>query len=131
VLDEDLDVVGVDARLLDGRPHEELGVARHVLIERHAGGHQQRELGSPAAARAPEALPQRRDGARVARADHGIERADVDAELERVGGHHAADVAGAQALLDAAPRLGQVATAVAWMSVGSMRTLGDQRRAGT
>ena len=43
---------------------------------------------------------------------HGVEPADVDAELECVGGRHAADPSGEQALFDGPPFLGQVAAPV-------------------
>ena len=70
-------------------------------------------LRSPAPPGAPEALPGRGDRARVAGADDGVEPADVDAELERVGRDDAEDLAGAQLPLDLAALLGQVAAAVA------------------
>ena len=42
-----------------------------------------------------------------------IERADVDAQFQRIGRHHAADAAVAQAALDFAPLAGQIAAAIA------------------
>ena len=62
---------------------------------------------------AAELLPGRRDRSRVAGQDRDIEAADVDAELERVGGHHAEHLAVAQPVLDRAPLGRQVAAAVA------------------
>jgi hypothetical protein len=79
-----------------------------------------RERGRAAAARAAEALPEGGEGPGVARAHDRVEVADVDAELQRAGGDHAAHVAVAQALLDATARLREVAAAV-----GLERLVGD------
>ena len=112
VLHEDLDVVGVDARLLDGRADEVAGLVCEVLVERGARGDEHGERERAAPARPAEALPGVRDGPRIAGADDRVEGADVDAELERAGRHDATDGAAAQAALDAPARLGQVAAAV-------------------
>ena len=58
-------------------------------------------------------LPGGGDGAGVAAHHADVEPADVDAQLERVGGDHGADRAVAQSLLDGPPLVGQVAAAVA------------------
>ena len=55
----------------------------------------------------------RGDGAGVADADGRVEAADVDPELQRVGGHHAAYAAVAQPRLDLVALVGQVAAAIA------------------
>ena len=44
---------------------------------------------------------------------HGIERADIDAELQRVGGDYRADLAVAELALDLAPLLRQITAAIA------------------
>ena len=112
VLDQDLDVVRIDARLFDGRAEQERGLARQVLVERRARRDEDADaLGAPPPG-AAEALPRRRDRARVAGAHHGVELADVDPELERVRGDDAEDLAVAKAPLDVAPLLGEVAAAV-------------------
>ena len=49
----------------------------------------------------PDALEQRRDAARRADLADQLDRSDVDAELERGGGHERAQVAGAEPVLDA------------------------------
>ena len=80
----DLLVLVVEDRRLD-RPVEELvGVAAEELVERVLAG----DVDGQAAPAAPGAAPhlaQRRDGARERHDDGGVERADVDAELQRVG----------------------------------------------
>jgi hypothetical protein len=57
-------------------------------------------------------LPERGDGAREPVEHAGVEPADVDAQLQRVGGDDAAQLAVGQRLLDLAALLGQVAAAV-------------------
>ena len=58
-------------------------------------------------------LPGRCDRARITRHDRHVERADVDAKLEGVGGDNAAHVAIAKTALDLAPAQRQIAAAVA------------------
>ena len=66
-----------------------------------------------AAARAADLLPGARERARVAGEHRRIEPADVDAQLERVRRDDAADAPVAQAALDGAPLVRQIAAAVA------------------
>ena len=99
--------------MLGGAAEEIVRMLDHVLIEGRAGGHQHRGRGALAAARPSRALPARCDGARVAGHHHGVERADVDPQLERVRGHYRADLAVAQLALDLAALARQVAAAVA------------------
>ena len=66
-----------------------------------------------ACVRRARALPGGRDGAGVAGHDHGVERTDIDAQFQRVGGDHGAQFAVAQLALDLAPLLGKIAAAVA------------------
>ena len=65
------------------------------------------------AAGAAHLLPGRGDRARIADADRGVQAADVDPQLERVGGHHAAHPTVAQAALDLLALVRQVAAAIA------------------
>ena len=95
------------------RAVEELvGVAAEELVERVVAGHVHREArccGGPAR---PHIWRRLRDGARERHADRGVEVADVDAELERVGGHDGQQVALGQPPLDLAPLRRRVAGAV-------------------
>ena len=94
------------------RPAEQrLGLAHEVLVERVFARDENREAGTAATCPAP-LLPQRRHGAREADRDRAVEAADVDSELERVGGGDAEQLAGHQALLDLAPLRRRVAGAV-------------------
>ena len=97
MVDEDVQVVGIDKRVLGRRVEEVRRVAHDELIERSARCDQHRRRPSAAPARATRALPRRRDGSRIARHDAHVERADVDAEFQRVGRHHGSNAAVAQA----------------------------------
>jgi hypothetical protein len=107
----DLLVEGIEDRGLDGPVEELVGVAAEELVERVVAGHVDREP-APAAARASPHLPQRGDRPRERDADRGVERADVDAQLERVRRDDAEQVAVDEALLELAPLLRRVARAI-------------------
>ena len=111
--DQDVQVVRVDAGLLHGRIEEVLGVPGDELVQRGRVRHQHRHRGPAAAAGAARLLPGGGDAARVAEEHGGVEAADVDAQLEGIGGHDAEHGAVAQAALDLPPLQGQVAAAVA------------------
>ena len=113
VIDQDLQVVGVDEGVLGRRVEEVRRVADHELVERRARRHHHRRRPARPPPGPAEPLPRRRDRARVARQHRDVERADVDAELERVGRHDAAHGPVAQPFLDLAPPVRQVAAAVA------------------
>ncbi len=100
VVEQDEKLVGLDARVLDRRPEEELGVAHHVLIEGGAARHEHAERRALPPPRPAEPLPGRGDRAGVAVADAHVERADVHAELEGGGRDDAVDSARAQRALD-------------------------------
>ena len=113
VVDQDVQVVRIDQRVLRRRVEEIRRVAHDELVERRAATPPgPPPSGSPAARRGRPAARSRRScpGSPPAR---DVERADVDAQLERVGGDHAAHGPLAQPLLDLAPPLRQVAAAVA------------------
>ena len=105
-------VVGVEDGRLHGLADQRLGVVHQVGVERVVAGHQHAERVAGAAAGPAELLPERRPGAREAGHHHRVEAADVDAELERVGGRQPEQLAAAQPLLEVAPLLGEVAAAV-------------------
>ena len=96
-----------------GRAGEELHrVGGQPLVQLVAAGdeHGRRRIARPA--RSSRLLPERRDRAREAVDHHGVQTTDVDAELERRGGHHAGELAGEQLILDGAALLREVAAAV-------------------
>ncbi len=111
--EQDVQVVGVEPGLLGRSLEQELRVVDDVLVDRRSRGDQDRDARPVAATRPAELLPRPGDRARVARQDRHVEPADVHAELERVGRHHAEDLAVAQAAFDRPPLGRQVAAAVA------------------
>src|ERR1700682_263063 len=88
-------------------------MAGQELVDRAAGADQYPHRGFIAAACPPQLLPGGGDAAGIA-AEHGcLHLADVDAELEGVGGDDAPTLAAAQPPLDLAPLARQVSAAVA------------------
>ena len=80
----DLLVLVVEDRRLDGAVEELVGVAAEELVERVLAGDVDGQPAAAAARAAPH-LAQRGDRAGERHDDRRVERADVDAELERVG----------------------------------------------
>ena len=79
VIDEDVEVVGIDERALRRAVEEIRRVPHDELIERRAGGDQHRRRTAGAAPGAAGPLPGRRNRARIAGHHRHVERADVDA----------------------------------------------------
>jgi hypothetical protein len=86
-------------------------MAHEEAVEAVLRGHENRQPVAPSS-RAPPLLAQARDGPREADADRAVEQADVDAELEGVGGDDAEQLARNEVALDPPPLLGGVARAV-------------------
>ena len=112
VRQEDVDVLGVEARLLRGAVEEVLGMARHEPVDGARARDEDRDADVPAAPGAAHLLPRRGDRAGIAGQDRGVEAPDVDPELERVRRDDAEDVARPQPGLDRPPLVRQVAAAV-------------------
>ena len=85
---------------------DEVGVERVVASDQDP----ERVVGTSAGP--ADLLPERRTRAREAGQQHGVEAADVDAELEGVGGRQPGQLAGPELALQLAALLGQVAAAV-------------------
>ena len=107
----DLLVLVVEDRRLHRAADELVGVAAEELVERVLAGDVDGEA-APAAPRPPPHLAQAGDGAGEGDADRRVELADVDAQLERVGGDDGEQLAVGQPRLDLAPLLRRVAAAV-------------------
>ena len=105
---------------LDRPAEQRLGLAHEVLVECVFARDEDGEAGAAATGPAP-LLPERRHGARKADRDRAVEGADVDPELERVGGGDAEQLAGHQALLDLAPLRRCVAGAIRGEPGSSLR----------
>src|SRR5713226_2147416 len=113
MVDQDFEIVRLDKSVFWSIAEKIVRVPNDELIERRRRSHQYGAGVSAAASGAPGALPRCGDGAGVPGHDNGIEGADVDAEFERAGGNHTANLSIAQAALDFAPFVRQVAPAVA------------------
>ena len=109
---QDFEVIGVDAGVLRRLAKEVLRMLDDELVERRARCHQHRRRRALPPSCAPRTLPGGRDRARISRHHHGVERADIDSQLQRVGRDHAANLALAQLALDFPPLARQVAGAI-------------------
>ena len=116
----DLLVLVVEDRGLDRAVEELVRVAAEELVQRVLARDVDGEAAAAAAGAAPH-LPQARDGAGERDADRRVERADVDAELQRVGGDDAEQLALDEPALQLAPLLGRVAGAVGRDPVRQLR----------
>jgi hypothetical protein len=113
VRQQDVGVVRIDARVFGRLAPQERGIRRHELIERRRAEAQHAQRGVPAPPSPTHPLHGRCARARIAGEHHRIDPADVDAELERVGGGDDRGVARAQGSLDFPPSIRQVAAAIA------------------
>ena len=83
------------------------------LIEWRGGGDKHGARSAAAASGASRALPRGGDRAGVTGHHAGVERADINSKLERIGGDDAANASFAQATLDFAALTGKIAAAIA------------------
>ena len=123
MIEQDQQLVGIDARLLGRGAEEELGVADNVLVQRQTARHQHAQRGTLPPAGTTQALPGAGDGARVAVQQAHVQRTDVHAQLQRRGGYHAVDGALAQLLLHGAPFGRQVTAAIGRDAGGGARVV--------
>ena len=110
---EDVDVVRVEAGLFRSSIEEERGMVDDVLVHGRGRGDEDGDARAPAPSGPPELLPGGRHGARISGQDRRVQASDVDAELERVGGDDAEDLAVAKAALDRSSLRWQVAAPIA------------------
>ena len=101
----------VEACSLHPAAQKRIGLSHEELVECVVACHHDRQPARTAAG-APPLLPQRGDRSRKADGDGTVEKADVDAELERVRGGDAEELSVDEPLLDPAPLLRCVARAV-------------------
>src|SRR5690606_12390052 len=88
VLDEDLSVVLVDARMFYPTIEEVGWVARQVVIYRAASAHHHGDRLAAPATGAPKAMPSTSDGCRVSRTNDSVQVTDIDAQLQGICRHH-------------------------------------------
>ena len=99
VLGIDLGAARVEDRGLHGPTEELVGMTAEELVQRVLAGDVDGQSAAAPTRPAPH-LPQAGHGAGKGDAHRGVELADVDAQLERVGGHDAQKFARRQAALD-------------------------------
>src|SRR5947207_15916105 len=92
MIDEDFEIVGLDEGVLRSVAEEIVGMTHDELIERRGRCDQHGTRASAAEDGAPGPLPGGGDGAGIAGHEHGVERADVNAEIQRTGRNYAADI---------------------------------------
>ena len=123
---ENKQVVRVDQSALHAPFEDEIRVQCHVLVERVRACDEHRERRFAATSGAPKLLPQARQRARVAHHHARPHAPDIDAELQGVRRHHAADAAIAQPALHVAAFVRQVAAAVAGDALGVARLVAQR-----
>ena len=101
----------VDQRRLRRPLEQRLGLVHEELVEPVLARDEHGEPRLPTAGTSP-LLAERRNGAREAHGDRAVERADVDAELQRVRRGHPEQLALDEPPLDLPPLLGRVPRAV-------------------
>ena len=121
VIEQDVQVVGIHQGVFGRRVEEIRRVAQHELVDGRAAADHHRRRSALSPARATGTLPRRRDRPRIAGHHRDVQRSDVDAELERVGGHHCAHLSLAQPPLDLAPAKRQVPAPIAADLLGCAR----------
>ncbi len=119
VIHNDDQVVGIEESLLRRAPEKVVGMGYDVLVEGRGPGDQHRHRGLRPASRPSRLLPGAGDGAGIAGHNTGIQVADVDAQFQGIGGHHAQNLPLAQAPLDRAPLQWQVPPPVALHLLGT------------
>jgi len=107
----DLRALVIEDGRLDGAVEELVGVAAEELVKSVLSGDVHGEPPAPSPRSAPH-LAQRGDGAGEGHHDRRVELADVDPQLEGIGGDYRAELACHQALLELAPLLGGVPGAI-------------------
>ena len=113
MIGEDDEVVGVDERVFGRALEEIVGVFDDVLVEGAGAGNENRQRGLLAASGAARLLPGAGNRAGEAGDHAGLKLADVDAQFQRVRGHHRPHLARPQARFDGAAFGGEIAAAVA------------------
>ena len=87
-------------------------MAHNVLIERRTGSNQDPQGRAIASPGPPQALPGAGDGAGIAVEQADIQRPNIDAKLQRRGGHNALQISGPHFRFRVAPLAGNIAAPV-------------------
>src|SRR5215471_800360 len=112
VIDEDMNVVGIDKPHLRRLVQKIVRVIDNELIERCAGGHKHGNQHSTAAPGPADPLPGRCDRPRIPRKDRHVQAPDIDSQFQSVCRNHSANAALAQSTLDLPPLVREVSAAI-------------------
>ena len=121
MIHENFEIVRLDVGVFGRAAEKIVRMLDDELIERRGRGDQHRAGSAAAASGASGALPGGGDRAGIAGHHAGVERADINAQFQRVRGDHAANAPFAQAALDFAALAGQIAAAIAANRLGRRR----------
>ena len=105
-------VVGVHDGGLHRLPEQRVRMVHQIGVEGIVGGHEERERSRPCPARPACLLPQRGPRPGPAGEQHGVEAADVDAQLQGIGGGQAHQRALPERPLERSPFFGQITASV-------------------
>jgi len=113
VVEQNIQIIRIQQRVLRRSLHQIIRVGHDVLVKRRRGRdieHDGRSLAPPGA---PRLLPRARDCSRIAAQHARIQRADVDAQLQRVRGHHRVHPSRAKSAFNLSPLCRQIPAAIA------------------
>ena len=110
--DQNMNVVGIDQSHFRRLAQEIFRMIHDELIQRRARRDQHRHRHSAAPAGAAHALPRGRNRSGIAGKHGNIQASDIDAQLQRIRGNHAANRAVPQAALDLPPFIRQISAAI-------------------
>src|SRR5215475_163094 len=112
VIDEDMNVVGIDKPHLRRLVQKIVRVIDNELIERCAGGHKYGNRHSTAASGSADPLPARCDRPRITCKHRHVQAPDIDSQFQSVCRNHSANAALAQSTLDLPALVRQVSAAI-------------------
>ncbi len=113
VVQQDIQVIRIQQSIFCRLIKEVFGMGHDELIQRIGGRHHERGGNAVATAGTAGLLPGAGDGAGIAAQNTGFQSADINAQLQGVGGDNGIDIAGAQAFFNFPPLVGQIAAPVA------------------
>ena len=102
MIEQYIQVIRVKQCVFRRLPKEIRRMRDDKLIDRRAGSHHYRQRRALPAPRAPGLLPGAGDGARISAQHAGGQRANIHAQLQRIGGNDRIDAARAQPLFNLA-----------------------------
>src|SRR5437660_12926324 len=112
MVDQNEQLIRIDAGVFWRGPEKKLRVAHNVLIERRTGRNQDAQGRAIASTGPPETLPGAGDGAGIAVEETDIQRPNIDAKLQRRSSHNALQISGPHFRFRVTPLRGNIAASV-------------------